>query len=291
MRKVLLATTALVAMSITGAHADITISGNLETNYNNDGTSSSMGQDGNITLKASSTSDSGLSALVVANMGIQGRAMDMEDSYMELSGDFGAIRMGNTDMAGDVKDGVLGRNSDVYSFGVNSVFPKDSTDYTDTQIMDNDSDTSISYYSPSISGLQVYGGAVIDKEQIMGINYSFSGFNLMYQNGSKAGLDENVIGVGFSMAGVSVNMGKKREKTVSTVTNSSDLNLKYSVSDALTVSYLMQKGKQGSTKHSKSGLEAEYIIAPGVAAYVGLNNADNGTKSDDSTGAAIVVSF
>jgi len=291
MRKVLLATTALVAMSITGAHADITISGNLETNYNNDGTSSSMGQDGNITLKASSTSDSGLSALVVANMGIQGRAMDMEDSYMELSGDFGAIRMGNTDMAGDVKDGVLGRNSDVYSFGVNSVFPSGATDYTDTQIMDNDSDTSLSYYSPSISGLQVYGGAVIDKEQVMGINYSFSGFNLMYQNGSKAGLDENVIGVGFSMAGVSINMGKKREKTVSTVTNSSDLNLKYSVSDALTVSYLIQKGKQGATKHSKTGLEAEYIIAPGVAAYVGLNNADNGTKSDDSTGAAIVVSF
>ena len=291
MRKVLLATTALVAMSITGAHADITISGNLETNYNNDGTSSSMGQDGNITLKASSTSDSGLSALVVANMGIQGRAMDMEDSYMELSGDFGAIRMGNTDMAGDVKDGVLGRNSDVYSFGVNSIFPSGATDYTDTQIMDNDSDTSISYYSPSISGLQVYGGAVIDKEQVMGINYSFSGFNLMYQNGSKAGLDENVIGVGFSMAGVSINMGKKREKTVSTVTNSSDLNLKYSVSDALTVSYLIQKGKQGATKHSKTGLEAEYIIAPGVAAYVGLNNADNGTKSDDSTGAAIIVSF
>ena len=291
MRKVLLATTALVAMSITGAHADITISGNLETNYNNDGTSSSMGQDGNITLKASSTSDSGLSTLVVANMGIQGTSMDMEDSYMELSGDFGAVRMGNTDMAGDVKDGVLGRNSDVYSFGVNSVFPSGATDYTDTQIMDNDSDTSLSYYSPSISGLQVYGGAVIDKEQVMGINYSFSGFNLMYQNGSKAGLDENVIGVGFSMAGVSINMGKKREKTVSTVTNSSDLNLKYSVSDALTVSYLMQKGKQGSTKHSKSGLEAEYIIAPGVAAYVGLNNADNGTKSDDSTGAAIVVSF
>ena len=291
MRKVLLATTALVAMSITGAHADITISGNLETNYNNDGTSSSMGQDGNITLKASSTSDSGLSTLVVANMGIQGRAMDMEDSYMELSGDFGAIRMGNTDMAGDVKDGVLGRNSDVYSFGVNSVFPSGATDYTDTQIMDNDSDTSLSYYSPSISGLQVYGGAVIDKEQVMGINYSFSGFNLMYQNGSKAGLDENVIGVGFSMAGVSINMGKKREKTVSTVTNSSDLNLKYSVSDALTVSYLIQKGKQGSTKHSKTGLEAQYIIAPGVTAYVGLNNADNGTKSDDSTGAAIVVSF
>ena len=291
MRKVLLATTALVAMSITGAHADITISGNLETNYNNDGTSSSMGQDGNITLKASSTSDSGLSALVVANMSIQGKAMDMEDSYMELSGDFGAIRMGNTDMAGDVKDGVLGRNSDVYSFGVNSVFPSGATDYTDTQIMDNDSDTSISYYSPSISGLQVYGGAVIDKEQVMGINYSFSGFNLMYQNGSKAGLDENVIGVGFSMAGVSINMGKKREKTVSTVTNSSDLNLKYSVSDALTVSYLIQKGKQGATKHSKTGLEAEYIIAPGVAAYVGLNNADNGTKSDDSTGAAIIVSF
>jgi hypothetical protein len=287
MRKVLLATTALVAMSVSAAQADITISGVIESNYNNDGTTSSMGQDGNITLTSTSVTDSGLTAKVVANMGIQGTTMNMEDSYLELSGDFGTIRTGATDLAGDVKDGVLGKNKDVYSFGVASV----TTALVGTDVMDNDNDTSLSYFSPSINGLQVYGSTVIDKEQIMGINYSFGGFDMMYQNASKAGQDENSIGVGFSMAGVSVNMGKKREKTVSTTTNSSDLNLKYSVSDALTVSYLIQKGKQGSTKNSTSGLEAAYSIAPGITAYVGLNNADDGTTSDDSTGFAIEVSF
>jgi hypothetical protein len=287
MRKVLLATTALVAMSVSAAQADITISGAIESNYNNDGTTSSMGQDGNITLKSTSTTDSGLTATVVANMGIQATTMNMEDSYLELSGDFGTIRTGATDLAGDVKDGVLGKNKDVYSFGVASV----TTSLVGTDVMDNDNDTSFSYFSPTINGLQVYGSTVIDKEQIMGINYSFGGFDMMYQNASKAGQDENSIGVGFSMAGVSVNMGKKREKTVSTTTNSSDLNLKYSVSDALTVSYLIQKGKQGSTKNSTSGLEAAYSIAPGITAYVGLNNADDGTTSDDSTGFAIEVSF
>jgi len=287
MRKVLLATTALVAMSVSAAQADITISGVIETNYNNDGTTSAMGQDGNITLKSTSVTDSGLTAMVVANMGIQGTTMNMEDSYLELSGDFGTIRTGATDLSGDVKDGVLGKNKDVYSFGVNSI----TTTLLGTDVMDNDNDTSLSYFSPSINGLQVYGSTVIDKEQIMGINYSFGGFDMMYQNASKAGQDENSIGVGFSMAGVSVNMGKKREKTVSTTTNSSDLNLKYSVSDALTVSYLVQKGKRGSTKESQTGLEAAYSIAPGITAYVGLNNEDDGSTSDDSTGFAIEVSF
>jgi len=287
MRKVLLATTALVAMSVSAAQADITISGAIESNYNNDGSTSSMGQDGNITLTATNVTDSGLTAKVVANMGIQGTAMDMEDSYLELSGDFGTIRSGNTDLAGDVKDGVLGKNKDVYSFGVASV----TTTLLGTDVMDNDGDTSLSYFSPSINGLQVYGSTVIDKEQIMGINYSFGGFDLMYQNASKAGQDENSIGVGFSMAGVSVNMGKKREKTVAATTNSSDLNLKYSVSDALTVSYLIQKGKRGATKESQTGLEASYSIAPGVTAYVGLNNEDDGTTSDDSTGFAVIVDF
>ena len=288
MRKVLLATTALVAMSVTAAQADLSISGNYEVNYNNDGTTSTMNDDGNITFKATGTTDTGLSTTVVANMSIMAGATDnMEDSYMEISGDFGSIRMGATDMAGDVKDGVLGKNNDVYSFGVASI----TTTLLGTDVMDNDADVSFNYFSPVMSGLQVYGGSVIDKEQIMGVNYSMSGFNMMYQNASKAGQDENSIGIGFSMAGVSINLGKKREKTVSTTTNSSDMNVKYSVSDALTVSYLMQKGKQGTTKESTTGLEAAYTIAPGITAYIGMNNEDDGSTSDDSTGAALVVSF
>jgi len=288
MRKVLLATTALVAMSVTGAQADLSISGSIESNYNNDGTTSTMGQDGNIKIKSSTTSDTGLTASVMANMAIQGgRDVAMEDSYIELSGDFGTIRTGATDLATDVKDGVLGKNNDVYSFGVASI----TTTLLGTDLMDNTSDSSISYFSPNINGLQVYGGTVIDKENTMGINYSMGGFNMMYQSGNNTTTDEHNIGVGFSAAGVAVNLGKKREKTTATTTNSSDMSLKYSVSPALTVSYLVQKGKQGTTKESQKGLEAKYTVAPGVAAYFGMNNEDNGTTSDDSTGFAVTVSF
>lgn len=295
MRKILLATTALVAMSVTGAQADISISGAIETNYNNDGTTSALGQDGNITITANKTTDAGITAKVVANLGIQAAgnaSLPIEDSYLELSGDFGTIRTGATDFATDAKDGVLGKNNDVYSFGVASI----TTTLLGTDLMDNDNDTHVSYYSPSINGLSIYGATVIDKEQTMGVNYSMAGFDMMYQSGNKPGADEHNIGVGFSAAGVGVNVGKKREKTTAaggatTTVNSSDMSLKYTVSDALKVSYLVQKGKSGSTKESQKGLEAKYTVAPGINAYFGMNSEDNGTKSDDSTGFAIEVSF
>ena len=50
MRKVLLATTALVAMSVTAAHADISISGNYEWEYTTNDAGTAWGDDGHLVM-------------------------------------------------------------------------------------------------------------------------------------------------------------------------------------------------------------------------------------------------
>ena len=61
MRKVLLATTALVAMSVTAAQADVSISGNISFDVLSPSTGDqSFKTDGNIVIQGSTTSDAGV---------------------------------------------------------------------------------------------------------------------------------------------------------------------------------------------------------------------------------------
>ena len=61
MRKVLLATTALVAITgVTAAHADISISGNIEFEYESGDATDDMNTDGQIIVESSMTADNGV---------------------------------------------------------------------------------------------------------------------------------------------------------------------------------------------------------------------------------------
>jgi hypothetical protein len=105
MRKILLASTAIVALSAGSAMAsDITISGSFEFGYNddsvnsaataltnNDGTAYGVEQDVNIVM--STTTDSGLSMSMT--MGLDETAND--DVNATLSGDFGSLRFTSKD--------------------------------------------------------------------------------------------------------------------------------------------------------------------------------------------------
>ena len=67
MRKVLLATTALVAMSVTAAQADISISGNYEWEYTtNDDWHKAGSDDGHINIKATNAADNGMTFTAVS---------------------------------------------------------------------------------------------------------------------------------------------------------------------------------------------------------------------------------
>jgi len=303
MRKVLLATTALVAMSVTGAHADISISMTAETGFitsDKDGDSAWM--DGNLTVTGSMTSDNGLTFTAVKNMAFQndtpgsyaGDDKITEDAYIEVSGDFGGFRIGQTDMAGDRMDGVLGKNKDVYTIGATST----SSTHYGTDLTDFIQDTSISYVSPSMNGLTVYGGAVPNGQSQMGVNFSLGGMALMIQQQSGATTsagaaigDEVSVGAGFSVAGIGINVGKKQEDNNGTKIDSSDLNLAYSLNDSTKMSVLMQEGKSSSAKHTSTGVEIAYTIAPGATAYIGYESTDKAGDKDSGMGAVLSVSF
>jgi len=297
MRKVLLATTALVAMSVTGAHADISISMTAESGFitsDKDGDSAWM--DGNLTVTGSMTSDTGLAFKAVKNMAFQndtpasyaGDDAITEDAYIEVSGDFGGFRIGQTDMAGDRMDGVLGKNKDVYTIGATST----SGTYYGTDVADFIQDTSISYVSPSMNGLTVYGGAVPNGQSQMGINFSLGGMALMIQQQSGASVgDEVSVGAGLSVAGIGINVGKKQEDLNGTKTDSSDLNLAYSLNDSAKMTVLLQEGKQSGTKHTSTGVEIAYTIAPGATAYIGYESTDKAGDKDSGMGAVLSVSF
>ena len=294
MRKLLLATTALVAAGgISAAHADISISGSAQVQYDSTDTTESASMDGNITITGAFVTDSGLNVKVVSNNAIADGSSAaytsgiIEDAYIEISGDFGTIRTGQTDMVNDQKDGVLGINSDVYTLASVAHGTHIGTDTSD-----DDDSVSFGYISPSVNGLQFYAGAVPSGGSQLGANFSIGGISLMAQSASGFGKgDELSVGAGFGIAGFSVNMGKKQEDLNGTKIDSMDVTLKYSLSDAATVSFLVEEGKSGSTKHENAAVEIAYSIAPGLDAYVGYTSVDTAGTTNSGAGAAISVSF
>jgi hypothetical protein len=288
MRKVLLATTALVAMSVTAAHADVSISGGMDFQYTTaDSADDSASVDGNIKIVGSMTTDTGLTVTVTQNNSLQTAASQVEDAFMTVAGDFGTLILGQTDMVNDRNDGALGINNDVFSLE-----PVAHGSYIGTDTVDSTA-ANIGFESPSMNGIKVYAGAVPAGGSQLGANFSLGAISMHVQtaSGFTAGQDETSIGAKGSFGGVTVAMGKKQEDASGTKTDSSDLAIKYSVNDALTVSFLVEEGKQGSTKHEKQSMEAAYAIAPGLSFYVGTSSIDTAGSTDSGAAAALSVSF
>jgi hypothetical protein len=296
MRKVLLATTALVAMSVTAAQADVSISGGMDFQYTTaDSEDDSASVDGNIKITGSMTTDTGLTVTVVQNNTLQkvssiagaANAGSVEDAFMTVAGDFGTLILGQTDMVNDRNDGALGINNDVFSLEPVTHGSLIGTDTADSTA------ANIGFESPSMNGMKVYAGAVPAGGSQLGANFSLGAISMHVQtaSGFTAGQDETSIGAKGSFGGVTVAMGKKQEDASGTKTDSSDLAIKYAVNDALTVSFLVEEGKQGSTKHEKQSMEAAYTIAPGLSFYVGTSSIDTAGTTDSGAAAALSVSF
>ena len=96
MRKVLLATTALVAMSVTGAQADVSVSGGMDFQYSTaDDADDSASVDGNIKIVGTVVTDTGLTVTVTQNNTLQrvfqaagtttANAGSVEDAFMTVA--------------------------------------------------------------------------------------------------------------------------------------------------------------------------------------------------------------
>ena len=288
MRKVLLATTALVAMSVTAAQADVSIGGGMDFQYSTaDGADDSAGVDGNIKITGSVVTDTGLTVTVTQNNSLQVAASQVEDAFMTVAGDFGTLILGQTDMVNDRNDGVLGINNDVFTLQAVAHGTLIGTDTSDSTA------ANIGFESPSMSGMKVYAGAVPNGGSQVGANFSIGGVSLIAQtaSGFTAGTDETTVGAKMSVGAATVAMGKKQEDASGTKTDSMDITVKYAVSDTMTVSFMVEEGKQGTTKHTNQSIEMKYAIAPGLSAYVGTVTQDQAGTSSSGTAAALSVSF
>ncbi|MDB9891643.1 porin [Alphaproteobacteria bacterium] len=261
MRKVLLATTAIAAMGVTAAHADISISGNYEWEYTQEDTQDTWGDDGNVNIKAVNAADNGMTFTAVLSLetsATTSAANNTGASYIQADGDFGTIILGDyDDSVSTAMDGALGRNNDIETQG--------GLGGADTALTAIGSD--IIYMSPSISGFQVglskdltdTDASATDGQTDMALTYSIGGASVYYGTVD----DERAVGVKATMAGFTVAVGNK--STSGTTQKANDIAVKYTLANGMTVAALSANGTTAAgVKVKASNVGASYAIVPGV---------------------------
>jgi hypothetical protein len=270
MRKVLLATTALVAISgVTAANADISISGNYEWEYTQKDSGSTFGSDNHINIKATNAADNGMTFTAVTVLG----KGDLDSNHIKVDGDFGTVYLGDVDgnSASSLMDGALGRNKDIEGqLGAGGQTTDSGT--ADTAIF-LDGGADIIYMSPSVGGLQIGFGAdltdsdasVTDGAVDMAATYSMAGVNLFMSGTSGQEFDKSNFGVSASLAGLNIGVGSMTEGG-SSKAKSNDVGVNYTLANGLKVAALSSSGtgRDGTTKIKMSNFGASYAIVPGV---------------------------
>jgi hypothetical protein len=262
MRKVLLATTALVAITgVTAAHADISISGNIEFEYESGDDADDMNTDGQIIINSSMTADNGVTYGVTWARKAETAGIDQYNASIS-SADMGTILLGNhNDNGPGMIDGSLGRNNDIES--------ENQVTTTDTALSGL-SGVMATYVSPSIGGLTVAASTSSDADASgFGARYNMGGVEVYF--GSVE--DEQNMGAKTSIGGLTIAVGSL--KNDDTDEKSSDVAIKYTLANGITLAGLSARGTDtAGAKTTYSNFGAKYTIAPGVAAKIESGDAD-----------------
>ena len=277
MRKILLASTALVAMSVTAAQADINISGSVSFEVADDGAATTFVDDSNLMVTGGRTMDNGVTATVAINITGGAAAAVAEDTYIDLSGDFGSVRMGDTDDALDRMDGVMPSNWDNEGIAQSA---------NTAHAIGGDGDANISFISPSISGATIYGATTAEGAQTgVGINYGAGPVTVMYQQGQDGTSEESMIAAQMTVAGFRVGFGQ-----ATTQASQAAAKVKYR---ALGAEYTMGAATLTATSQKRVGgdtysnVGVEYAVAPGMTVVL-----ESGSEDDQSgTYAHLNVTF
>jgi len=329
MRKVLLATTALVAMTGAAA-ADVTVNGYYEFNYtatsdDRTDTYDTMGDDTEVHIGFNTTSDNGLTygmKVEIETSATDDLTVNNDEASMYISGDFGKITLGEND--GAAEDGVLWSGNTHFMGAWGSSVTKKNSSGTAMLVDDH------VYYGPGGNGMKVK----YNSPNVGGFTFAYS----MEDKGSSSASEDTQASIVYSMdmggVGVSVSAGMNDsgessdtneaafqfiqltsgDLTVtggrSTHDNASDsadidttlLGLDYSVNDQITVSaeYLnSQNGTSGNKDElDATGFGVSYNIAPGLNfdlthhTYEVTDATSSSTNNDGSvTRGSIKVSF
>ena len=311
MRKVLLTTTALVALGGVSAASAIDISGNYQFDYvttTNSGASAdadnesndTFGSDGLISFSGATTSDAGLTfgakVTMQTNSTSGNQAVSVEDQGAYISGDFGYIQLGQTDGMIDIMDNHM-HSGNIQETGNATT---NSTVNSSSAISDSEGAGKIGYRSPEISGFQL-GLMATDAGAGAAENGDQSGFIINYDMGvakigfaqTKTGSASNTgadvtqtnYGLGTTLAGIGINVGFGTDKTAGAAgvadtskIDTRDVELTYSMDAvslyATNVSSEEKTGTNAGDKMTGTTLGLSYSLAPGVSAFVEHANTD-----------------
>ena len=326
MRKVLLTTTALVALGGISAASALDISGSYDFNYTNadDGTAdtggannTSFANDALINFTGSQTSDAGLTFSGRYSINAAG---GVEDQGLTVSGDFGTLLAGSTDGPVDNNDGFFNMSTYVETGHGTAA----STVNGSAAMSDNATQGKIGYSSPNISGFQLHvsmedAGTASKADNVATLlTYTTGGLGVglgtMESPSANAdGIDTNQQnwGIGYTYGDVNVRYSAGTDITsgagggadtskISTI----DYGAHYSGIDGvgLYISVIKSEEKLAASANTgdqtdSTAVGLEYSVAPGVSMLVEQTSSDytdnGGANSDtlDTTFVGLSVSF
>ena len=283
MRKILLASTALVAMGVSAASADITLSGSAKFTYNSWSTSATTdGATGANTTSTSLTNDLTIASSFASDNGLTyGTSHSIDESStsdgqkLYVKGSFGELRFG-----GDGAGAAFDTSADVADGELNKSLAEDEFDGDSAAANAN----GIAYFTPSINGFAA------------GISTKDAGA------GSKA--DQTAYGASYSqdVAGASVKVAYAVSTTNDNETDQNNdvtatsVGLTITMGDAsVTIASNTKKNDSQNSDHydhSGTGIGISYAAMDGLTLKAHTKSADDSQDADyDSSEAAASVTY
>ena len=312
MRKVLLATTALVAMGgVSAASADISISMSSEFKYTNYSDNAGTSTDKST---YASTTDAVITATSALDNGMSVKAtIDVDEGAnnaggMSISGDFGTLGFKDLGSEHGTMSGAVTADEGT---GLAATWNGGTAAASEITMPASDGvpKSTVSWTSPDISGFGISlglteGGTGDDGNQ-MGVNYTLDAggmtIKLNYASHELGTAKSSQTAASVTAGDFVVTMASNETKTTAGASDRSGdvIGVTYKMSDTLSV-----QGYSGTTdddtdadyKITDTGIGATYTITPGLTASITHNDysatTDGGVKTEgDFTALAINVSF
>ena len=285
MRKILLASTALVAMTSVSAMAtDISISGSSELVL--DMGDSATADDSNfvtehdISINFSNTTDSGLTTSMAYGMDDVGNGAD--DLIVSISGDFGSFSYtgAGDDHALTARDNEAGGTPEENAGALATAY---------TGALPGIGNTHVTYALPAVvEGLGVAisaGNTAADGEAASyAVTYSTGMVSVVYGEVLGHTQTDTHIGVGLNLGPAALNFARNTNDAANVDNEATLIGATYAVSPELTLGLEMDKGETGTAAndYEMTAFGATYAIATGLSASITTAETDFGTNGTDT---------